>query len=359
MKIKTSKLKEMVGRVVKGAGNNKLIPVTQMLSIHLEAGELTLCTTDGTNYLYIKESEVEGDDYETVVPVDLFSKLISRMTCDVVTLEQKDTALYVIGNGKYALPIQYEDNGDLINYPNPLAGAKWEKKTAEISKDLVNSILNSVKPALATSFEVPCFMGYYVGEKVVATDSTLINALDTEVFSKARLLSAETVDLLEVITADTIKVKFKDEVVCFETPDCIVYGRDLPGIADFPINQINPYLTEVQFPSYCEVSGNLLLQLLDRLSLFVGVYDKGAISIAFTEEGLQITSMGDNGMETIPYISREGEDASYLIDVLQLTKQVKAQTGETVKIYYGVDNAIKLVDGKVTQIIALKSGEAR
>ena len=51
--IKTTTLQEMIAKAIKGASNNKLIPLTSLMAIEVKDKVLTLTTTDATNYLYI------------------------------------------------------------------------------------------------------------------------------------------------------------------------------------------------------------------------------------------------------------------------------------------------------------------
>ena len=48
--IGTELMKDVVARAIKGAGNNKLIPITSMMCIKLKNGDLTVITTDATNH---------------------------------------------------------------------------------------------------------------------------------------------------------------------------------------------------------------------------------------------------------------------------------------------------------------------
>ena len=57
----TVKLQDMVAKAMKGASNNKLIPLTNLMAIQLKDHKLTLITTDATNFLYIMEDKVAGD----------------------------------------------------------------------------------------------------------------------------------------------------------------------------------------------------------------------------------------------------------------------------------------------------------
>ena len=52
LKIKTTKLQEMLARAVQGASENKLLALTTLLAIELKDSKLTITTTDTTNYLY-------------------------------------------------------------------------------------------------------------------------------------------------------------------------------------------------------------------------------------------------------------------------------------------------------------------
>lgn len=354
--IKTTKLQEMVSRAEKGASNNKLLPITQMLAIRLESNVLTLITTDYTNYLYITEEKVPGEDFYAVVPVDKFVGLISKMTCDSISMELKDSVLEVVGNGKYSIELQFDDDGTIVQYPDPLADFKASnKKAVEINKTTVDAILNSIKPALATNLENPQYTGYYVGDGVIATDGYLINFLNVNVFGTAKLVRSEVMNLLAVMDSEKIKTYFNDDnsEIVFETNDCTVYGRDLEGIEDFAIDDISAY-GEMEFPSNCKLPKLTMLQLLDRLSLFVTDYDKGSIYLTFTKDGLQVSSRNTSGVELIPYIeSNDFKEFTCNIDVGMLSRQIKAQSGEAIKLYYGGEDAIKLEDGNIVQIIAL------
>ena len=206
LKIKTDKLKEMVSKAVKGASNNKLIPITSLMAVELKDHTLTLTTTDATNYLYIKEEKVEGDDFYVVVPVEVFSKLIARLTCESVslTLEGKMNVLEVKGNGNYSIELPMDEEGETIKYPNPIADIDLTGEEKELHATTIQSILNSVKPALATTLEVPCHTRYYIGDRVVGTDTYKIASLAINITDEPMLVSQELMNLLDVMSSEKI-----------------------------------------------------------------------------------------------------------------------------------------------------------
>ena len=67
LKVKTAVLQSMVAKAIKGAGNNKLIPITSLMSFRVVGKELHIITTDGTNYLVIKSPITDETDFEEVV----------------------------------------------------------------------------------------------------------------------------------------------------------------------------------------------------------------------------------------------------------------------------------------------------
>ena len=352
--LKTEKLKEMVSRAVKGAGNNKLIPLTSLMAIEVTDNKLTLITTDATNYLYITEDKVVADNFYVVVDATTFSKLISKMTCENITLEVKTGVLNIKGNGNYKIELPLDENGGPIKYPDPVDRLDLSSATQKtINRTTVQVILETIKPALAVTLENPCYTGYYIGDGVVATDTYKIASMDVNLLGANRLVSPEFMDLLAVMTNEKITVMYTDTDIVCSTPDCTVYGKFMDGIEDYAIDAIMD-LVNTEIDSFCSVPKNALLQLLDRLSLFVGPYDKNAIHLTFTQNGLQVSSKATNGIEIIDYIASDNfKDFTCAIDIQMLTQEVKAISNDVIELYYGEDNAIKMTDGNITIIVAL------
>ena len=354
--LKTEKLKELVSKAIKGVGNNKLIPLTSLMAIELKNGTLTLITTDATNYLYIMEDKIIGNDFYVVVDANVFSKLISKMTCENVSININSglNALEVKGNGNYKIELPIDENGQYIKYPDPLKKLDLSDAVeTTINRTTIQVILETIKPALAVTLENPCYTGYYMGDNVVATDTYKIANMDVKMFDTPRLISVELLDLLAVMTTEKITTYTAGNDIVFSSPDCVVVGKIMEGLEDFAIEPIMG-LVNTEFDSFCSIPKNALLQLLDRLSLFVGTYDKNAVHLTFTENGLQISSKAANGVEIIDYISSSGfKSFTCTVDIQMLTNEVKSISNDVIELYYGEDNAIKMTDGNITIIVAL------
>ena len=349
-------LQSMVAKAMKGASCNKMIPLTSLMAITWKENKLTLITTDGTNYLYITEDKVDGDDFYVVVPAEQFSKLVAKMTCTTVRLELVDDILQINGNGEYKMELPLDEEGRLVKYPDPInqSVAPEELEIEDVKLSTLRLIINTAKAAIATNDEVRCYMGYYLADSVITTDTYKICGIDVPVFKRPALLSVETLDLINVFSEEDITVnRTKDGIICFITPKCAIYGVEMDCIEDFQVEPITGFL-EQEFDSSCKVPKTDLLQVLDRMALFVSPYDKNVINLTFTPNGLSITSKRTTGAEIIPYAESNNFKAfTCPIDIEMLRSQVKVNAADMIYIEYGEDNAIKMKDGNVTQIVAV------
>ena len=354
--IGTARLQALFNKAIKGAGCNKLIPMTSLIAIQLKDGVLTLTTTDATNYLSLIERDVAGDDFYVAVQVDFLAKLVSKMTCKEVTLEVTDNTLEVIGNGKYQIELDLEDDGSLVKLPNPIENFKKDTKIGATNNQTIMQTLASVKPALATADEdeSPWLTCYYVNDSIVATDTYTVATCKNGFLSEPKLLSSEMVDLLGLLSGD-INAYTDEDKILFEADSGAVYGTIPNGIEHYSIDDIQELVSQ-EFASSCTVVKSALFSLLDRIAMFVGIYDNGKITLSFGKDGLEVSSR--YAKELIPYVKSENaKEFECQADVTMLITQVKAQTSSEITIEYGEDNAIKIIDGDITSVVALLEDE--
>ncbi len=354
LSIKTTKLQEMLNRAVKGAGCNKLHPITSLLALKVMNNHLTITTTDGSSFLYISDS-VEADDFYVCVSVDKLPKLISRLTCEDVTLEVQENPLALkvtAGKGTYTIDIPLDEDGGMVNYPDKMGDDTYEK-VGEMSVATIKKVLGIVKPALATSMATPQLTNYYVGSTITATDRQRSTILATKVFDQPKLISSTLFDLLDNVIDDTVSIMTCADKIMFFSEHCTVFGYLQDGVESYPIDALLRF-AEKDYPSKCKVAKAELLQVLDRISLFVNYLDNDIIKLAFTEKGLVIESRQSNSIETIEYTSAESvQETQGVIGLERLRSQIKSQSGDLIEIHFGDNVAIKMIDNDATLIVAL------
>jgi hypothetical protein len=359
MKVATQRFKEAVNKAIKGASFNNLIPITGMVGIKLKDGKLRLLTTDMTNTLAVILDKVTGDEMDITIDADKFGKLISKVTSEDIDLSVKDDVLVIKANGTYRIPLISDEDG-LVSFPDIRSDSTSTENWAIVKLSSIMQAYNINKSALAKTLENPALTGYYCDGKVITTDANVITFNNFRMFTEEfepLLISAQQMQLLTLYKEEDIKVTVDQETIVFATDTQVVEGSLMEGIEDFPVEEIAAYL-DVAFTSYCKVPKELLLSVLDRLALFIEPYDKNGAYFTFGRKGINIHSKKDASMETINYVeSKDFEPFVCCVDIPMLKEQLQAYPEETVKIWYGNENALKLECGKVIQVIALLEDE--
>lgn len=351
LKLKTAKLQDMVSKAVRGASNNKMIPITGLMAVVLDKGVLTLITTDASNTLKIMEKGVEGEDFYVVVQAAVFSKLVAKTTTEFITLEVKDNSLEVKGNGVYNIELPLDEEGNPIKFPEIPFNSKAKKIKVDLSS--IMGLLGTCKAAVADTMDIPCLTGYYFDDAITTTDSFKVCNAGVNVFNNKILLPFDLVELLDLVESNETVVRIADGKILFEANSTSILGHALDEIDDYPIDAIKNYL-ETSFESVCKLPKAALLSILDRLSLFVAPYDKNAVYLTFTDAGVTFSTKKGSGVELIEYKeSKNFKPFACCGDIALLQTQVVAQAGEEVELWYGHDKAVKMVSGKITQVVAL------
>lgn len=356
LSVKTKILQDMTTKANRGASNNKMIPITSLLSIQWMDGELILTTTDASNTLKIK-NKMDGEKFEIVVQADLFNKLISKITTEDIVLTIQKNNLEIKGNGVYNIELPLDEEGNPIKFPT--TKKIGDAQELSIKRADLNKILSTNKAALAATMEIPVLSGYYFGEQVISTDSFKVCSNEINLLDKDILLPSSMIDLLDLFTEDEIKAKYADGQLLFYSNNIELSGHEFPGIEDYPYEAIKAFLG-AEFDKSCHISRNKLFNILDRLNLFVTEYDQNGIYLTFSNDGIWIKSKKSNGVEKLPYLKEgefEGEDYTIFIDIELFSSQLAAQTSDEVELFYGHEKAIKMISGGTTQVIALLADE--
>lgn len=353
--VKTLQFQNMVARASKGASEDKILPITSMMGIELKENKLTLTTTDTANTLQIMADKIEGEEGYAVVPVDVFSKLIARMTTETITMKLKGNSLEVTGNGVYNIALPVDESGS-IRIPE----FKFKKVGDPIILNLttVKNILSINKAALAKNLETPYLCGYYLGERVVTTDENVICFNEINVLGIDVLISPEMMELLALHVDEKIKCYYDNKNFLFESSDMILCGAEHDGKELYPVDDIKAYLDE-NFTASCKIPKLLLQNVMDRLALFIEPYDKNGAYFTFTPKGLSIQSKQSSGVEVVGYTdSKDFIPFRCCVDIPLFKAQIDANPSEVIELWYGHEAAIKITSGNIIQVIALLEDEA-
>lgn len=350
----TERLKQLTSYAIKGAGFNQHLELSALLGIRVDDGTLYLNTTDGINYLSVSDS-CSADSMDITVDAELFAKLISKITSETLDMSVVDnTKLEIKGNGKYTLELVPDETGALLSFPD-----KFPEETTELctipANDLV-VISTTLKPSL-NSIAGSIYSEYYFGGVIASTDRYMMGVFNKSFFDTPRMFNKEFVDLMVMCGADVVLSTSNDVVVADarinETCSVSICTKVNDTAKDFNIQGITKFV-DFEAKSFCRIRKAEILNLLDRLSLFVSKFDDGTIQLHFTSNYVEVSSMASSGVERVDYTeSKDASDITIKINIDRFKSQLKSYNSDIVDLYYGNDVSIKLVDGAITQVIAL------
>ena len=357
MKIKTEELLRLVNIVYKAVGNNKLIPITQMMGVKLEEGKLTLGATDSFNTLYI-DSKVEGNDekIDVCINADLISKLVSKFTCEFTTLELKENYLLVVGNGEYKLDLLLDDEGKAFKFPNREVDVQAVMQ--EVDNKKIIDMKNYGEKSLAQTMEEPDLIAYYINnDYAISTDRNIMTVINNQYSNIALTLRSKFVELITImkdkVKLYTWKNSTTGEINLYATDDEIrLFSKVNGNVEDYPYEAIKNLVDTSEFKISAKINVKDLLAVLDRINLFVTPYDSNVIDINLNDGKLFISSIKATGVEVVKLNNLSNNESwQGKIDIEMLAGQLNAFTKEEIDIYFG--ECIKLAENNVVKLICL------
>ena len=277
--LKSEELKDICSKILTAVDSNGLSEVTETLELILADKILYLNVTNREYFVKIKLlTEVEGEFHATV-HAELFLKLISKITTELVTLEIEDNNLLVSGNGKYKLPMVYEGS-DLLILPKIEIGNETNSFT------IPGSTLNSIYTYNSKQFAMgnivnPIQSLYYVDEQGAITFTTGATVNKFTLAEPIKLLfNSKLVKLFKLFKKEDIQFKIGQDQVSEEIVQTkvkfISSGIELTAI--LPMNDSEVQKVPVQairerafkdYDNIVVINREELLQTINRLSIFV------------------------------------------------------------------------------------------
>lgn len=352
--LKTETLQSLVNKAVKGMSGNKMLPITEMIGINLSGTTLSLVTTDGKNKVEVMDTVENAENKNINISVNgaNFSKLIQKMTSQNVTLTIENTKLEVKGNGTYTFSLPVDEDGNVVTLAS-IVPQGIDVQEVNVA-DLIASY-NVNKESVATTMETPAYTGFYYDENgSIATNSLKISSVKTKLLNNPVLLTSDFVALFTLLDEEKAEVIQNNSDIFVKTKTTILKGTKMPDLSEFPVENIRPFLEE-NMEHKVRVNKQALLDLLERISIFVTPYDKNGIRIDFTKDGMIIWTIKGDSNELLPYSGSENVvDHTITLDVTNFKSLVSSNPEEEVTIHYGSPVAIKMTFGNTIQVISLR-----
>lgn len=352
MKVNTSILKDML-KAISGCKPSKILEITNYYELDFSVEGLSLRATDGINFITINYPTECEEDMTVIVKADQFSKLINKTTKDTVALNLTDNYLEVKGNGNYKVEIVSDEI-------YPTLDIDVDKEFTVTYTTLSNAIIGGAKAKSNVPTDGVLFSYLVRDSEVVTADAIKVYSteLDGKDLEGIELLIPPTLaNLLQSMDVENIKFMIDDDCTTLRAvgQNITITGALQEGADEYP--NVLPLLNS-NYPYTCEVDVKQVLQSLDRLDLFIGLYDKGIIDLVFSDTNMVI-STSSKSLEVIEYTKPIDLSEPFIISVnsAYMKDLFSAVDEPNVTIEFGTEETIKLCTKDSIMLLATADEE--
>lgn len=369
--VETKILQDLTSKAIKGSGRNPQIPFTLGLNIEVVGTDLVLTTTDNINTLKVIGKDAcsaSTSGFFTCVDSDVFSRLVAKTTSKLITLETEATSLKFKGNGDYTLEVMADkyNNNEIARIPE----LEFNDETAvegELDLKVLGDVLNYNKLNISkVSDQGQVYMGYYVDKESVVTYSGAatinMNKLIKGADFPPMVFPYNLIELMAIIGGKNAKIKCDNNKVKIVADDIVIVGalmnnEDENGNSLFRADKLKQF-ADGNYASSCVVSKSEILDVLDRLSIFVvsafGVEE--GIRLSFGADKLVISNIDSDGLSTnteaLNYVSSSNAvDYTRNINWRLLRAQINACKENEIEMFYTADRGLMINTGLIYQVI--------
>lgn len=369
MILKVEELKDICSIVLTAVDSNELSVLTETLELVVENNILYLTVTNREYYAQFKLNVDAEEYFHATVNANLFLSLVAKTTTDSIELFVDKNDLNIIGNGKYKLPLIYE-NENLLELPK----IEINNVTSEFDIDgnILLSILNyNSKQLNIGSISKPVQKMYYVDEQgaLTFTSGACVNNFTLEKPIKI-LLNNRLVKLFKLFR--NTKVHFKlgydnlsndiiQTKVSFESANVLINA--ILSCDDSMINSVPAEAIRKRAKytyDYSVVFNRFeLTQSIERLLLFAMGYGSKEIlkpysKFIFEKDKVIINDVSNINKEEIKY-SNEASNIvdSYeaFVDLTELKSVLDSCNSDYITLCFGDHQALVVVRDSVYNII--------
>ena len=308
--LQTAILKDLVAKAVKGSTMNPVIPLSCFMQVKVQDGVLYIRTTDNINFVTTKKEVENTPNFEIVVESKQFSATISKLSSEYTSLTIDGNSLTIeAGTGRYNMPLSVDSDGSNIKFPEPeftpIGGSRVVTPTE------MKAILSYNKASKAESREMPAIFNYYVdNECVITTNKTKACASAISFTEQPACIPPNLMELLPTVMDESgITIQENEDSILASSTIGTVYGKKcLPADVEvFPAAGAKSLFSQ-NASKEVSVPKQDLLNVLDRMLLFVDTLQYFRVDVTFTKDTLKIYDVNSKSVETISLLPNDLEE---------------------------------------------------
>lgn len=353
MKINTNKLRNMLGHITKVKAN-PLLEISNYIQLVCDKdGSMKINATDGDNHITVFEDGEYDESIDYIVKTDQFVSLINKTTTENVTLTAKENYLEVKGNGTYKVELV---QGEI--YPDHKIETNGALKIDDCVAYNLKHGLNVGKNVKSQTAADGCLFGYlFRNNHIITADAIKVNASDFDCQGLEVLIPPSLANLVQTLSSEKVNIihDVNNNSIMFKSKNIVISGTLMEGVEEYP-ESILPMIEETQ-PSLCVVDTQEFLKALNRIGLFIDIYDMNTLQIAFVGDLITLQTVGGSVESITTKDSPRHEDIVYEVNIKYLQDLVSSVDSPTIDIEYGNPDLIKIVSDKDQMLLSTLANE--
>lgn len=371
IKLDTITLKEILSKMSKCLGNDKNVPITQLMHIYTEGNSVIFLTTDEINamkYTYTFDTAETIENINIAVLAEPFIKLISKFSSAEtrIGVSESGNEVLIAGNGEYKLSLPLDSSGKPINFPL-LPMIKVAESTDCEEPDIyygdVSMIIQAAKSSesaitkLSVDLPVEDYprTNYYFGQiGCVTLDGFKATWVNTNEFNFEALIYPSTVKLLPLMSNANFSARKIEDIMLFQCDGIKLYSKCAQGLDAFP-HEIATGILNQQVNNSVTITAAGFYSALDRLKLFITALDENCVKLSFKDEGMFAATMSGNCIEQIA--ADKLPEFECVVDIDNLMSQLKCLGDAAPKLFFGDTEIIIMRSDAISQLVVLCNDE--
>jgi DNA polymerase III sliding clamp (beta) subunit (PCNA family) len=343
----------MLGHITKVKAN-PLLEISNYIQLVCDKdGSMRINATDGDNHITVFEDGEYDESIDFIVKTDQFVSLINKTTTENVTLTAKENYLEVKGNGTYKVELV---QGEI--YPDHKIETNGALKIDDCVAYNLKHGLNVGKNVKSQTAADGCLFGYlFRNNHIITADAIKVNASDFDCQGLEVLIPPSLANLVQTLSSEKVNIihDVNNNSIMFKSKNIVISGTLMEGVEEYP-ESILPMIEETQ-PSLCVVDTQEFLKALNRIGLFIDIYDMNTLQIAFVGDLITLQTVGGSVESITTKDSPRHEDIVYEVNIKYLQDLVSSVDSPTIDIEYGNPDLIKIVSDKDQMLLSTLDNE--
>lgn len=353
MKLKTKLLQDVLGTLTNMIKYVNIKPITNLVEIYADNNGCHIGATDNI-------TKIIGTIYNVEEPIDNFVvnlqdlyKLVKLTTKEEIEIKKEKDHIILKGNGKYKIPIQFDEVGNEIKLPLPLVKFTDEVQLFQLENIKKVQKLQEFALCKDTNHSELCKYGT-IDNKTIATDSFVMSVSNYSL--PLNEMNNNVVAQLCKLPFEVISYCVSNSILRFDTKnDNIIYDGQIymEQTKEFPSSMIAPILGADMYNTIIDINTKELEDIIKRLNIFQGAFN---VPCVYFEDN-KIYNKDKTIEEIISGEVKQKGDVNVVIKIEQLLNVLRRMDAQ-ITLYLG-KTAIKVQDTEKYYIISAMDNKER